>query len=160
MPEYSVTITLASDQPLTEDELFEVAALGGAASGREGGSELTTTLTVDAPTVSSAIDEGLALVGKLVSGNPIAVEVLTVAEHDRRLAEPAFPALVGVAELAEMLGVSRQRASALPERADFPSPVAVLRAGPVWRRGDVSQFVASWPRTSGRPTGQGSSART
>lgn len=41
--------------------------------------------------------------------------------------------LVGIAEIAELFGVSRQAASNWRERhADFPDPTASLKSGPVW----------------------------
>ena len=46
--------------------------------------------------------------------------------------------LVGVAEIADMFGVSRQAASNWRERhADFPTPAASLRSGPVWELSDI-----------------------
>ena len=55
--------------------------------------------------------------------------------------------LVGVAEIAEMLGVSRQRVNAIVKRDDdFPVPAAELSAGRIWRRGDV----VAWARAVGR----------
>ena len=54
--------------------------------------------------------------------------------------------LAGRTELAEMLGVSRQRARELTERADFPPPIAQLRRGPIWKIDDV----AAWARSVGR----------
>lgn len=50
-------------------------------------------------------------------------------------------------ELAEMLGISRQRARTLTERDDFPDPVAVLRTGPVWRLEDLQKWAAKVGRT-------------
>jgi prophage regulatory protein len=61
--------------------------------------------------------------------------------------EPAGEDLMGVAEIAEYLGVSRQRVDALARtKADFPAPAASLQAGRVWRR----QEVEAWARASGR----------
>lgn len=46
--------------------------------------------------------------------------------------------LVGVAELADLFGVSRQAASNWRERhADFPTPAASLKSGPVWELPDI-----------------------
>jgi predicted DNA-binding transcriptional regulator AlpA len=55
--------------------------------------------------------------------------------------------LVGVTEIAEMLGVSRQRVDQIV-RSDgrFPKPVAELHAGRIWLRTDV----AAWARRTGR----------
>ena len=56
------------------------------------------------------------------------------------------PHYVGSAEIAEMLGVSRQRVQQLISRRDFPKPLARLKMGKVWRRGDVER----WARAHGR----------
>lgn len=55
--------------------------------------------------------------------------------------------LVGVAEIAETLGVSRQRVHAImTTHDDFPEPVAELSAGRIWLREDIEK----WQRKSGR----------
>lgn len=55
--------------------------------------------------------------------------------------------LVGVAEIAKMLGISRQRVDELL-RTDpaFPEPAARLTAGRVWETADVER----WARETGR----------
>ena len=51
--------------------------------------------------------------------------------------------LVGVWEAAEMLNVSRQRVHQLTrEHEDFPTPVAELKAGKIWRRRDIAAWAA------------------
>jgi hypothetical protein len=79
------------------------------------------------------------------------VEAQTEQELELELARPSFPELLGVAELAEELGVSRQRAWTVTARPDFPAPVARLKATPVWTAGSVRRFLESWPRKAGRP---------
>src|SRR5215218_9059546 len=61
--------------------------------------------------------------------------------------------LVGVREIAEMLGVSRQRADQLSrEYEDFPAPEVALYAGRVWLRSDVELWMRRHPdRRPGRP---------
>lgn len=59
--------------------------------------------------------------------------------------------LLGVTELALLLGVSRSRASALGQRPDFPPPVADLASGPVWGLDAVNEFITGWERKPGRP---------
>jgi predicted DNA-binding transcriptional regulator AlpA len=55
--------------------------------------------------------------------------------------------LVGVHEIAEMLGVSRQRVHAITRtHPDFPPPIAELASGRIWRRADVE----AWARRTGR----------
>jgi predicted DNA-binding transcriptional regulator AlpA len=55
--------------------------------------------------------------------------------------------IVGVAEIADMLGVSRSRVHQLmAEHDDFPRPAASLSAGLIWRRSDIR----AWMRRTGR----------
>ena len=60
-----------------------------------------------------------------------------------------FPKLAGLAEIAELHGVSRQRATQLTRHPDFPKPVARLAMGPVWREAEVIEFRDT-PRKPGR----------
>ena len=60
--------------------------------------------------------------------------------------------LVGLAELAEMLGVGVQQANRLSRRPDFPAPQARLKAGTIWLREDVERWIAErGERRPGRP---------
>jgi predicted DNA-binding transcriptional regulator AlpA len=52
---------------------------------------------------------------------------------------------MGVAEIAELLQVSRQRVDQLTRRDDFPE-AAQLASGRVWRREDVER----WAKKAGR----------
>lgn len=62
------------------------------------------------------------------------------------------PELAGVAEVAEMLGVSKQTVVKYAARADFPEPLDRLAAGPVWRRADVEEWAKrTLPLPPGRP---------
>jgi predicted DNA-binding transcriptional regulator AlpA len=54
--------------------------------------------------------------------------------------------LVGIAEVAEMLKVSKQRADQLARQTGFPAPVATLTGGRVWEKSDVK----AWMRETGR----------
>jgi len=48
--------------------------------------------------------------------------------------------LLGVHEIAELLGLSRQRVHQLASQADFPKPIARLNAGDIWTRADIEQW--------------------
>jgi hypothetical protein len=61
--------------------------------------------------------------------------------------------VVAMDEVATILGVSRQRATVLADRPDFPAPVAHLAVGRVWLTEDVQRFAAV-PRRTGRPRKQ------
>lgn len=59
--------------------------------------------------------------------------------------------LLGLAEVADCLGVSRQRVYQLHrDHPLFPVPVAELRATKVWLAEDIEQFMKDWDRRPGR----------
>ncbi|TMK32268.1 MAG: DNA-binding protein [Actinobacteria bacterium] len=51
--------------------------------------------------------------------------------------------LLRLVEIAELLGVSKQRADQLRRRADFPAPVGRWARGDLWAAADVRR----WART-------------
>ena len=55
--------------------------------------------------------------------------------------------LAGLAEVAELLGVSKRTATRYTLRDDFPEPAARLRAGPIW----VEEDILAWARSSPQP---------
>ncbi len=58
--------------------------------------------------------------------------------------------LMGTAEVAAVLGVSRQRVlQLLNEQDEFPKPVALLRMGKVWHGPEVRAWADRRP--TGRP---------
>jgi len=62
--------------------------------------------------------------------------------------------LVGLSEIAAMLGVSRQRAGQIiRDYDDFPAPVAELASGRIWETPAVEAWAEAHPvRPPGRPT--------
>jgi predicted DNA-binding transcriptional regulator AlpA len=57
--------------------------------------------------------------------------------------------LAGVSEVAEMLGVSKQRVSELAKTRGFPKPLVTLASGPVWPVAAIRSFARSWIRRPG-----------
>jgi predicted DNA-binding transcriptional regulator AlpA len=49
--------------------------------------------------------------------------------------------IVGLAEIAEQLGVTKRTVQRYVERADFPKPLGRLAGGRVWRRADVAALA-------------------
>ncbi len=49
--------------------------------------------------------------------------------------------LMGTAEVAAHLGVTRQRVLQLAKQPGFPEPLAVLSMGKVWRASDVRAWA-------------------
>jgi predicted DNA-binding transcriptional regulator AlpA len=54
--------------------------------------------------------------------------------------------VLGIAEIAELLGVARNTAWRWSQREEFPPPGKHLASGPIWDRADVER----WARKSGR----------
>ncbi len=115
---------------------------------------LSVRLTVEAESVRHAIDSALDVVAfspAVKGANIVRVEAQTDESLGQELGIGDVPDLIGVAELASLLNVSKQRASELARRADFPAPRDILAAGPVWSRATVLRHVRVWKRQPGRP---------
>lgn len=85
-------------------------------------------------------------------GRLVATDVTTWDERERQVNEPNYPDLVSAPEVAEILGVSRQRVHQLvSENRSFPEPFMRLGSGPLWLRSTIEAFERSWPRKPGRP---------
>lgn len=61
----------------------------------------------------------------------------------RVVAEP----VLGLTEIAEYLGISRQRVHQLAKTDGFPEPLARLRQGNVWLLEDVEQWASKTGRS-------------
>lgn len=148
---YIVNLIIETKAPLTEDVLEAVAEVGGSAGGNVGDRRLDTTVSVKTRSILAAAERAIEMITAIAPGRVLAVEVLTPEEEDRRMSEPAFPELVGMAELSALLGVTRQRIAVLRQRPEFPAPVAEIAATPIWRKSDLSTFAEGWQRRPGRP---------
>jgi hypothetical protein len=120
-----------------------------------------TTITVEADSAPGAVT---ALTGILVDvwakvpaaeGPIVGLEVCDDTTFANRENARRVPQLVGAAEVARLLGVSKQRLHQILSGEDRdpspPKPVARLAGGSVWRKADWSLFLDTWPRRSGRP---------
>lgn len=69
---------------------------------------------------------------------------------------PVAQALIGLTQVAAMLGVSRERASQIVgSYADFPVPAAVVGTRRGWEAGQVERWISEHPvRRPGRPRRQ------
>jgi hypothetical protein len=59
---------------------------------------------------------------------------------------PGLPELVGLAEAAAVIKVSKSRVSQLSRNSDFPAPVANLAMGPVYLRSAIQAYADNRPR--------------
>lgn len=58
---------------------------------------------------------------------------------------------VTAAEIGRRLGVTRQRASQLGQREDFPPPIGKIGNYVVWRWTDVEPWATAWRATRKKP---------
>jgi len=56
--------------------------------------------------------------------------------------------LCGTAEAAAVLGVLKQRIHTLRKRPDFPQPIVVLAATPLWDKTALLSFKDGWKKTT------------
>jgi len=62
---------------------------------------------------------------------------------------------MSVAEIADYLGVTRQRVNQLMHQSgDFPTPIAELAIGRIWAKRDVERWSRSLHRRPGRRPAQ------
>lgn len=122
-----------------------------AAGGR--GERIGVTMSVEASTDRQAFDRAHRALRQVLGARSKVVDarVQSVEELESEVEAPAVPALAGISEVAEILGVSRQRASELAGSGGLPGPVADLAAGPVWLRSTIVSFNERWERRPGRP---------
>jgi hypothetical protein len=90
---YTVEITIEAEKQLTEQQLFAVAGVGGAATGSPGQHRLETTLTEDGADMLDALERAVTRILALVPGQLIAVEAMTIDEALRRIdaGQPPVP---------------------------------------------------------------------
>lgn len=79
--------------------------------------------------------------------NRIGGEIFLVVEEDP-------PALVGVAEVAEILDWDRRKVAVYAGRGLLPPPVAELAGGRVWKRSDIEAFREHRKSSSERAQGR------
>ncbi len=90
-------------------------------------------------------------VSSVVRSEPVGVEIITEGELFRRSEQPSLPELMSAAEIADELGISRQRVHQLRTIDAFPAPLADLRGGAVWDASAIRNFADCWERKPGRP---------
>lgn len=135
------------------DQVVEAVTSGGA---REvmimsGPGHLGLFFTVEA---DGAWDAGRAAERLWASLAPMwgaswSLQGVRAATRDQTRAENAlarFPRIMGVAEAAALLGVSKQRVVELRRDGRLPREIAQLASGPVWIAEGLERFKSEWRR--------------
>ena len=163
--EWSVSYTFEG-QP-SEDELVALQEKidgdgwdGSVAADPDAG-HWSVSFGADATFASEALQGTDRLLDKVgVHNHAIAVEVMTVDELERRANLPTMPPLIGASEVADMLGVKRQRVHQLSKnKPDFPIPLVHVAMGPLWDQRAIDAFDRHWTRQPGRPARASASRR-
>lgn len=129
---------------------------GGVVSGGDGAYSGRLTVEADnaahATITATEVFQEMAAKAGLPDWGITRTEAVTHEELEAELARPNFPDIVGSAEAAAELGVSRQRlAQLIADKPEFPAPIVRFAATPVWMRAAIQRFAEDWDRTPGRP---------
>lgn len=123
---------------------------GTVASGESLTRRLSMRGSVEAPHVQRATTDGISDVYRAFRaiGIPPRVVDFRVLED---LAEDEFAAarddVVGTPQVADRLGISRQRVAQLvAQQGRFPTPIATVRGTHVWEWGDIADWIAAGAR--------------
>lgn len=118
---------------------------------------LRADLTVPASALRPAVDAALEAASSAYrqafggAADPLAVRVVTVEDSERVVEGSAVPPLAGVAEAAEIVGVSKARIGQLTTSdSGCPEPLQYLKSGPVWLLADIEAYAASRNTQPGR----------
>lgn len=154
--DWYTTIAFTTTTPMPTETGFDIleALAQYHPSPAIGTHEGSITLTIQAPGAVAAAALVPEILTKLEPHAPnltiTTLEILSETAFQARLDEPEIPELVGLTEIAEMAGVSRQRANAIVKQDTFPAPVLTLAAGQFRTRAAVQNWVENWTRKPGR----------
>lgn len=161
METWHIRIGFNASRPFSETLAFEMsehledfAAVMSTARDRNSGS---VALTIDASEWSAALEVAHTAVLEALELEDVEAIVTSVGvqsqeEFQAELNEPVYPPVVGFAEIARMVGVSRQRARQLAEKASFPHPVIKTSQGPLYSVHAVQRWLET--RATQNPSAQ------
>ncbi len=147
---------IAAD-PLTPDIAISITKLlashGAAMSLSPDGGTAGISLAVDAENALEAANEAARIVDDVVNTGIeiIKLDVRDASTMTEEITTPVIPDLVSYAEIAEIAGVSRQRARQFADIEGFPKPVVETAAGPLRLKTSVEAWVERRNTKPGRP---------
>ncbi|SEB95270.1 hypothetical protein SAMN04489806_2214 [Paramicrobacterium humi] len=123
------------------------AELGGVPLGRRRdslGGEVGISLFADS--IQEAIDSATSRVGAAAIatiGVPafLRIDAMTQEIFERESDQPAFPDVIGYAEIARLAGVTRQTAREYAKGSAFPQPVIETAQGPLYAKSAVEAWL-------------------
>lgn len=126
------------------DRLGEYGAAMSVAQDLSGGA---IRLTMTSDSAANAALDAIDLVRDDLTANQVEHSITGVAVQNpdafqAEMDAPAFPQVVGYAEIAELAGVSRQRARQFADIPGFPEPVIVTAQGPLMAKTAVTRWLS------------------
>ncbi|GAB2567160.1 hypothetical protein Aab01nite_45270 [Paractinoplanes abujensis] len=100
--------------------------------------EIAVSYTSNAASATEATGEALGRFAFWMLEAKLTLEPFTIRTHPT--AKQVMPRLVGAAETARILGVTKARVSQLMHKEGFPTPVAKLKMGPVFLERAVQEY--------------------
>lgn len=161
MIQWACTVEAVNDsytgdvEDLSERVIARLGSHHGSASFGRG--PILASFTVDARLVLQATETALKVWNKAMDdGLAWSVVSLTARRADQPDDLPGLPKLLGVAEVAMRLDVSKQRAAELARAHRlFPPPLAELASGPVWTAWQIGAFQDLGPASLAAPSRSG-----
>ncbi|MBO0853805.1 MAG: hypothetical protein J2P18_08555 [Nocardia sp.] len=153
-----VTTTIDADVPMDQMDEWEdaLADVDGVIARRprvlyaDDRTVTDVTVHVDASDDIAAMSRARTLVETVIGSLPVlATDVVDEQLYQDRAEAPTLPQLVSAPEIADTLGVSRQRVHQLRDTAGFPAPLFVLRTGAIWAASAIDAFARTWTRAPG-----------
>lgn len=136
----------------TEQAATTLAAHSPAFTINQDGNGGSVALFVDADRATDASTLALDLASPLLGDREVVgIEAQTEDAFFAALDRPAFPEVVGYAEIADMAGLSRQRVRQLAGSDGFPAAVIETAQGPLMPRAAAEHWVRTRRARVGRP---------
>jgi predicted DNA-binding transcriptional regulator AlpA len=152
--EYSVILTYATDAAVDPDKVSERFSDDVTVSFGE--RRISVAGDGQGATVGAAVDDAARATMEVfddlhIYAELVEVDVMTWEQREASIGESNFPDIVSAPEVAEILGVTRQRVhQMISETPSFPPPLARLGSGPIWLRSTIEAY-SKVPRRAGRP---------
>lgn len=155
--EWTVEIEFTANNPVSEDATFDL--LDGLASyhaipavDATHGSVTATLVAGTYAEATSKVPDLIAAINRIIGPTEIeAVNLMSAEKFQQELDRPMIPEVAALGEIAELAGVTRQRANSLVKNKTFPAPITELKAGKLWLRPAVENWLESWTRKPGAP---------
>ncbi|HLR55184.1 MAG TPA: hypothetical protein VK096_00325, partial [Actinomycetales bacterium] len=111
------------------------------------------SLAIDAKTALEAANKAARIVDDALEADTkiTKLDVRDASTMAQEITTPVIPDLVSYAEIAEIAGVSRQRARQFADIEGFPKPVVETAAGPLRLKASVEAWVERRNTKPGRP---------